>query len=132
MDKEEDVVDLEFAVTEPVSIVGSVCQIEFGGLWSFQHQYLMGHFVTHFPHVQSIVVRNELVLLTCILLFHESSPHFFGDQPFFVNGIEKDENTTTGTLDVSEDLNCVNNPWIDVQSPVVELSSGKTQVQEID
>ena len=95
MNKEKDVVYLELAVTEPVSIIRSLLQIEFRRLGSFQHKDLMCHLVAHFSDIQSIVVRNQFVIFVLVLLFNESSPHLFGYKSLLINSIEKDQNSTT-------------------------------------
>lgn len=85
----------------------------------------MRHFKTHFGNIQSVIVWNQLILAAHVVFMNEISPHFLSNEPFFVDGIEKDEDSTTDSLDLPKDLNGVDNPVLNIHISVMIFLSSK-------
>lgn len=92
----------------------------------------MSHLKTHLGNIQPIIVWDKLILATPVVFMDEVSPHFLGDEPFFVNGVEKDENSTTDSLNLPKDLNCINDPIFDVHISIVIFLPGKQQINGVN
>ena len=92
----------------------------------------MSHLKTHLGNIQPVIIWDKLILAAPVVFVNKVSPHFLGDEPFLVDGIEKDEDSTTDSLNLTKDLNCVNDPVFDVHISVVIFLPRKQQIDRVD
>ena len=75
LDKEVHVHDIELRPGEPIAIVGpSLIQVELCGIWTFNHQNLMGHFITHMVNTESFFVFSNFTNFLGIIFTNKLSP----------------------------------------------------------
>ena len=132
MNEEVHVEELELAPSKEVSKVDCSILSELRGIRALDHQNIMSHLKTHLGYIKPVVVRDESELVASVVLLNKLSPHLLSDESLLVDGVEEDENTTTDALDLSQDLNGLNNPILDIHVSEMIFLSREQQINGVD